>query len=79
MSDITVRLRRGFGGVVPLINDEAANLIDELRKRVEGLQLAHRGRDTHEALNDEAAELIDELRKQVKALQLLSSGPYKTP
>jgi hypothetical protein len=29
--DITVRLRRGFGGIVPPISDEAANEIERLR------------------------------------------------
>lgn len=29
--DIVERLRRGFGGIVPPISDEAANLIEELR------------------------------------------------
>ena len=31
MDDITVRLRRGFGGLVPPVCDEAANEIDRLR------------------------------------------------
>lgn len=32
MSDLVVRLRRGFGGLVPPVNDEAANEIDRLRE-----------------------------------------------
>lgn len=31
MDDITIRLRRGFGGIVPVICDEAANEIDRLK------------------------------------------------
>jgi len=30
--DLTVRLRRGFGGLVPPVCDEAANTIEELRE-----------------------------------------------
>lgn len=31
MKDITERLRRGFGGLVPPVCDEASNIIDDLR------------------------------------------------
>lgn len=37
MDDITVRLRRGFGGLVPPVCDEAANEIDRLRLKDEKL------------------------------------------
>ena len=38
MSDITVKLRAGFGGLVPILCDEAANEIDKLRARIAHLE-----------------------------------------
>ena len=39
MSDIeiTIRLRRGFGGLVPPICDEAADYIESLEQRLSGI------------------------------------------
>lgn len=37
MDDITVRLRRGFGGMVPPVCDEAANEIDRLRLEIKSI------------------------------------------
>ena len=38
VSDITVKLRAGFGGLVPILCDEAANEIDKLRARIATLE-----------------------------------------
>jgi len=45
MNDLTVRLRTGFGGLVPQVCDEAANEIEKLREHITRIAEAQNDND----------------------------------
>jgi len=75
MDDLIVRLRRGFGGIVPPVSDEAANAIESLQDRITSLKAAL---SRHRAVaNWAAGRLLDagDVEGHDKVLKALSEEP----